>query len=163
MQILDVAWGKVTAVIVRNYFPKASISKEKQTQALLDAHDSFKDLQDQLGKLVVHAPKFLPEGTTANDTVSVDNSVNSTGLILTNDKILFDVLDKKNVVTEEDTAVDASNEIAYPRSGDARQTCFYCETMLFRDNGECIRKPNTWSYWKRIISQPKINWYTKLF
>ena len=163
MQILDVAWGKVTAVIVRNYFPKASISKEKQTQALLDAHDSFKDLQDQLGKLAVHAPKFLPEGTTANDTVSVDNSVNSTGLILTNDKILFDVLDKKNVVTEEDTAVDASNEIAYPRSGDARQTCFYCETMLFRDNGECIRKPNTWSYWKRIISQPKINWYTKLF
>lgn len=147
MQILDVAWGKVTAVIVRNYFPKASISKEKQTQALLDAHDSFKDLQDQLGKLVVHAPKFLPpEGTTANDTVSVDDSVNSTGLILTNDKILFDVLDKKNVVTEEDTAVDASNEIAYPRSGDARQTCFYCETMLFRDNGECIRKPNTWSY-----------------
>ena len=38
--------------------------------------------------------------------------VNSTGLILTNDKILFDVLDKKNVVTEENTAVDASNEIA---------------------------------------------------
>lgn len=111
MQILDVAWGQVTAVIVRNYFPKASISK-KQTQALLDAHNSFKDLQDQLGKLVVHAPKFLPEGTTANDTVSVDDSVNSTGLILTNDKILFDVLDKKNVVTEENTAVDASNEIA---------------------------------------------------
>lgn len=72
--------------------------------------------------------------------------VNSTGLILTNDKILFDVLDKKNVVTEENTAVDASNEIAQPRSSYARQTCFYCETMLFRDNGECIREPNKWSY-----------------
>ena len=110
MQILDVAWGKVTTETVRNCFPKAGISKEKKAEALLYADDSFKDLEVQLGKLVAHAPKFFPEETTANDTTSVDDSVNSTELIMVDAKILIDLLDEENVVTEEDADVDASNE-----------------------------------------------------
>ena len=45
MQILDVAWGKVTTKTVVNCFEKAVISKEKQSEAFLDADDLFKDLQ----------------------------------------------------------------------------------------------------------------------
>ena len=56
MQMPDVAWGKVTTKTVVNCFEKAGISKEKQSQALLDAYDPFKDLQKQLDKLAVYNP-----------------------------------------------------------------------------------------------------------
>ena len=55
-QMLDVAWGKVAIKIVVNCFEKAGISKEKQSEALLDAYDPFKDLQKQLDKLAVYNP-----------------------------------------------------------------------------------------------------------
>ena len=69
MQMLDVAWGKITSKTVVNCFEKAGISKEKQSEALLDADNPFKDLQEQFDKLSVHNPKLFPEGTTANDIV----------------------------------------------------------------------------------------------
>ena len=47
MQMLDVAWGKVTAKAVVNSFEKAGISKEMQSEVLLDADDRFKDLQEK--------------------------------------------------------------------------------------------------------------------
>ena len=75
MQMLDVSWEKFKAKIVVKYFEKAEISKEKQSKDLLDAYDPFKDLQEQLDKLAVYNPKFFPEGTTANDIVSVDKSL----------------------------------------------------------------------------------------
>ena len=69
--ILDVmqmlAWGKFTTKTVGNCFEKAGISKEKRSEALLDDDDPFKDLQQQLDKLVVYNPEFFPEGTSAND------------------------------------------------------------------------------------------------
>ena len=68
-QMLDVAWGKVAIKIVVNCFEKAGISKEKQSEALLDADNPFKDLQEQFDKLSVYNPKLFPEGTTANDIV----------------------------------------------------------------------------------------------
>ena len=67
MQMIDVTWEMVTTKAVVNCFEKAVISKEKQSEALLDAENPFKDLQEQLNKLVVYNPKFFPEGTTAND------------------------------------------------------------------------------------------------
>ena len=51
--MFDVAWGKVTKV---NCFEKAGISKEKQSEALLDGDDPFKDLQEQLDKLPYITP-----------------------------------------------------------------------------------------------------------
>ena len=78
MQMLDLAWGKVTTKTAVNCFEKTGISKEKQSEALLDADDPFKDLQEQLGKLAVYNLEFFPEGTTANDIVSVDDSHTST-------------------------------------------------------------------------------------
>ena len=67
MQMLDLAWGKVTTKTVVNCFEKAGISKEKQSEALLDADDPFIDLQEQLDKPAVSNPEFFPEGTTANE------------------------------------------------------------------------------------------------
>ena len=67
MRMLDVAWGKVTKETVVNCFAKASISKDKQAESLSEADDPFKDLQEQMDKLAVHAPEFVPEGTTAAD------------------------------------------------------------------------------------------------
>ena len=95
MQILEVAWGKVTTKTIVNYFEKAGISKEKQSEALLDADNPFKDLQEKLDKLAVYNPKFFPEGTTANDIVSVNDSLTSTEPIMTDNAILCDVLDEE--------------------------------------------------------------------
>ena len=55
-QMLDLDWGKVTTQTVVNCFEIAGISKEKQSEALLDADDPFKDLQEQLDKLAVYNP-----------------------------------------------------------------------------------------------------------
>ena len=45
MQMLDIAWGKVTTKTVVKCFEKGGISKEKQCGTLLDTDDPFKDLQ----------------------------------------------------------------------------------------------------------------------
>ena len=39
-------------------------------------NDPFKDLQEQLDTLAVHAPDFFPEGTTVSDVVSADDHHN---------------------------------------------------------------------------------------
>ena len=113
MQILDVALGKVTTKTVVNCFEKAGISKEKQSEALLDAEDPFKDLQEQLNKFAVYSPKFFPEGTTAKDIVSVDDSFTSTEPLMTYDAILWNVLDGEGSKTEDETD-DISNKPIYP-------------------------------------------------
>ena len=140
MQMLDLAWGKVTTKTVVNCFEKAGISKEKQSEALLDADDPFKDLQEQLDKLVVYNPEFFPEGTTANDIVSVDDSLTIAEPLMTDDTILCDVLDEEGSETEDDTD-GVSNEQICPQSSDVRQALDVLrECMLFGDNGEFVHK-----------------------
>ena len=117
MQMLDVAWGWVTTKTVANCFEKAGISKEKQSEALLDAGNPFKDLREQLDKLAVCNPKFNPEGTTANDIVYVDDSLTSTESLMTDDAILCDVLNEEGSETIDDTD-DVSNQRIYPQSSD---------------------------------------------
>ena len=140
MQMLDLAWGKVTTKTVVNCFEKAGISKEKQSEALLDADDPFKDLQEQLDKLVVYNPEFFPEGTTANDIVSADDSLTIAEPLMTDDTILCDVLDEEGSETEDDTD-GVSNEQICPQSSDVRQALDVLrECMLFGDNGEFVHK-----------------------
>ena len=140
MQMLDLAWGKVTTKTVVNCFEKAGISKEKQSEALLDADDPFKDLQEQSEKLAVYNPEFFPEGTTANAIVSVDDSPTSTEPLMTDDAILCDVLVEESSETEDDTD-GISNEPICPQSSDVRQALDVLrEYMLFSDNGEFIHK-----------------------
>ena len=140
MQMFDLAWGKVTTKTVVNCFEKAGISKEKQSEALLDADDPFKDLQEQLDKLVVYNPEFFPEGTTANDIVSVDDSLTIAEPLMTDDTILCDVLDEEGSETEDDTD-GVSNEQICPQSSDVRQALDVLrECMLFGDNGEFVHK-----------------------
>ena len=62
-----------------------------------------------MDKLTVYNSKFFPEGTTANDIVSVDDSLTSTEPLMTDDGILCDVLDEEDSETEDDTD-DVSNE-----------------------------------------------------
>ena len=109
MQMLDIAWGKVTTETVVNGFEKVGISKERPSEALLNADDPFKDLQEQYDKLAVYNPKFFPEGTTANDIISMDNSITSTEPLMSDDAILCDVLDEEGSANEDDTD-DVSNE-----------------------------------------------------
>ena len=138
MQMLDLAWGKVTTKTVVNYIEKAGISKGKQSEALLDADNPFKHLQEQLDKLAVYNPEFFPEGTTANDIVSVDDSLISTEPLMTDDATLCNVLDKEGSETEDD---GVSNEPICPQSSDVRQALYVLrEYMLFSDNGEFIHK-----------------------
>ena len=140
MQMFDVIKGKVTTKTVFNCFEKVRTSKEKQSEALLDADDPFKDLQEHLDKLAVYNPKFFPEGTTTNDIISVDDSLTSTEPLMTDDAIICDVLDEKGSETEDDTD-DVSNEPICPQSSAVRQALdVFQEYMLFSDNGEFIHK-----------------------
>ena len=140
MQMLDLAWEKVTTKTVVNCFEKAGISKEKQSEALLDADDPFKNLQEQLDKLAVYNPEFLPEGTTTNDVVSVDDSLTSTEPLMTDDVVLCDVLDEEGSETDDDTDGVFNGPIC-PQSSDVRQALdVLSEYMLLSDNGEFIHK-----------------------
>ena len=138
MQMLDVAWGKVTTKTVVNCFEKTGISKEKQSEALLDAGDPVKGLQEQLDKLAVYKPKFFLEGTTANDIVSVDDSFTSSEPLMIDDAILYNIYDEEGSETKDDTD-GVSNEPICPQSGDVRQSLDVLrEYMLFSDNGEFV-------------------------
>ena len=100
----------------------------------------FKDLQEQLDEITVCNTKFIPEGTTTNDIVSLDDSPTSTVPLMTDDAILCDVLDEEGSETEDDTD-DFSNEPICPQSSDMRQALdVLLEYMLFSDNGEFIHK-----------------------
>ena len=140
MQMLDVAWGKFTTKTVINCFEKAGMSSEKQSEALLDADDPLINLQEELDKLTVYNPKFFPEGTTANDIVSVDDSLTSTEPLMTDDEILCNVLAEEDSETEDDTD-DVCKEPTCPQSSDVRQALDVLrQYMLFSDNGEFIHK-----------------------
>ena len=100
----------------------------------------FKDLQEQLDEITVCNTKFIPEGTTTNDIVSLDDSPTSTVPLMTDDAILCDVLDEEGSETEDDTD-DVSNEPICPQSSAVRQALdVFQEYMLFSDNGEFIHK-----------------------
>ena len=112
MQMLDLAWGKVTTKTVVNCFEKAGVSKEKQSEALLDAGDPFENLLEQLDKLAVYNSEFFPEETTANDIFSADDPLTSTEPLMTDDAILCDVLDEEGSETDDTDGV--SNEPICP-------------------------------------------------
>ena len=114
--------------------------KRKQSEAWLDADDAFKCLQEQLNKLFVYNPKLFPEGTTANDIVSGDNTLTSTEPLMTDDTILCDIVDQEGSKTEDDTD-DLSNEPICPQSSDVCQALDVLrEYMLCSDNGVCIHR-----------------------
>ena len=117
---------------------KTGISKEKQSEPLLDIDDPFKDIQEQLDKLPVYNPEFFPEGTTTNEIVSVDDSLTSTEPLMTDDAILCDVLDEEGSETKDDTD-GVSNEPICPQSSDVHQVLDVLrEYTLFSNNGEFI-------------------------
>ena len=141
MRMLGVAWGKVTKETVVNCFAKAGISKEKQLESLSEADDPFKDLQEQLDKLAVHAPEFFPEGTTAADVVSADDSIINTEPVMTDDEILFDMLDQDDHATEEGDDDTSYIQPSCPKSDEIRRALEVLrEYMLFSENGECIHQ-----------------------
>ena len=93
-----------------------------------------------MDKLAVYNPKFFSKGTTANDIISVDDSLTSTEPLMTDEVILCNVLDEECSETEDDTD-DVSNEPICLQSGDVRQALDVLqEYMLFSDNGEFIHK-----------------------
>ena len=86
--------------------------------------------------------QFLPEGTTTNDIANdiVDDSLTSTDPLMTDNRILCDVLDEEGSETEDDTD-DVSNEPICPQSSDVHQALdVFREYMLLSDNGEFIHK-----------------------
>ena len=141
MRMLDVAWEKVTKETVVNCFAKAGISKEKQVESLSEADDPFKDLQEQLDKLAVHAPEFFPKGTTAVDVVFAEDSVINTEPVMTDDEILFDMLDQDNHATEEGDDDTSYIQPSCPKSDEIRRALEVLrEYLLFSENGECMHQ-----------------------
>ena len=92
-----------------------------------------------MDKLAVHAPEFFPEGTTAADVVSADDSVINTEPVMTNDEILFDMLDQDDHATEEGDDDTSYVQPSCPKSDEIRRALEVLrEYMLFSENGECI-------------------------
>ena len=141
MQMIDVAWGKVTTKTVINCFEKSRISKEKQSEALLDADDPFKIFRNNWISLPYITPSSSQKEPPSNDIVAVVDSLTSTEPLMTDDEILYDVLDEEGSETEEDDTDDVSNEPICTQSSDVRQALdILQEYMLFSDNGEFIHK-----------------------
>ena len=93
-----------------------------------------------MDKLAVYNQKFFPEGTTANNTVSMDDPLTSTEPLMTDNAILCDVLDKEGSETDDDRD-DVSTEAICPQPSDVPQALDVLrEYMLFSDNGQFIHK-----------------------
>ena len=113
-----------------------------------EADDPFKDLQEQLDKLAVHAPEFFTEGITAADVVYADDSVINMEPVMTNDEILFDMLDQDDHATEEGDDDTSYIQPSCPKSDEIRRALEVLrEYMLFSGNGEwihqCVNQINT--------------------
>ena len=93
-----------------------------------------------MDKLDVYNPELFPEGNTANDIVSVDDSLTSTEPLMTDDAILCDVLDEEGSKTEDDTDGVSNEPICSQFSGVRQALDVLREYMLFNDNGEFIHK-----------------------
>ena len=96
------------------------LQKKSKSEALLEAEDPFKDLQEQLGKFAVYNSKFFQEGTTADNIFSVDDFLTSTESLMTDDPILCNALNEERSETRDDTD-DVCNEPICPQSSDVRQ------------------------------------------
>ena len=90
IKILDLAWQKVKTSTIVNCFAKAGISKDLQKSAQSNGDDPFRDLQNQIEKLV----EFYPPGTTAEDAVSADESVVCTIPLLTDEELIEEMNDE---------------------------------------------------------------------
>ena len=86
MQMIDVAWGKVTTKTVINCFEKSGISKEKQSEALLDADDPFKIFRNNWISLPYITPSSSQKEPPSNDIVAVVDSLTSTEPLMTDDE-----------------------------------------------------------------------------
>lgn len=121
--MLDVAQRKGKAESIGNYFAESVISKKKQDDALLDADDRFKDLQDQLDKLASHTSELFLGVTTVKGVLSMKDFVNTTEPIMNDEKIMSEVLNEENIGSEEDGDydVDIFIEQTEPKLDFARQ------------------------------------------
>ena len=121
--MLDVAQRKSKAETIGNCFAESVISKKKQDDALLDADDRFKDLQDQLDKLASHTSELFLGVTTVKGVLSMKDFVNTTEPIMNDEKIMSEVLNEENIGSEEDGDydVDIFIEQTEPKLGFARQ------------------------------------------
>ena len=120
---------------------KLVFQKKSKVESLSEADDPLKDLQEQLDKLAVHAPEFFLEGTTAAVVVSADDSVINMEPVMTDDEILFDMLDQDDHATEEGDDDTSYIQPSCPKSDEIRRALEVLrEYMLFSENGECIHQ-----------------------
>ena len=121
--MLDVAQRKAKAESIGNYFAESVISKKKQDDALLDADDRFKDLQDQLDKLASHTSELFLGVTTVKGVLSMKDFVSTTQPIMNDEEIMSEVLNEENIESEEDgdCDVDIFIEQTDPKLGFTRQ------------------------------------------
>ena len=121
--MLDVAQRKPKAETIGNCFAESEISKKKQDDALLDADDRFKDLQDQSDKLASHTSELFLGVTTVKGVLSMKDFVSTTEPIMNDEEIMSEVLNEENIESEEDgdCDVDIFIEQTDPKLGFTRQ------------------------------------------
>ena len=95
LQLLIASWNNVTKTTIVNCFRKAKISAKDQVNAAEDSDDHFKELENDLTKLLKIDPMLVPQDLTAQEIVDVNINVISTHNPETDEEILESVQSDK--------------------------------------------------------------------
>ena len=124
VKMLDLAWEKVKAITIVNCFKKAGIPEEQQDTALIENDDLFKDLQELEARLAVCAPKVFPDGSAAEDVLSVDENFFNAEPLTTDEEIIESITAAESSAKagndDDDDDNDALEEPVCPKATDVR-------------------------------------------
>ena len=111
LQILVASWNDVTEATIVNYFKKAKISEQTQTDALEDSDDPFTALEEELSELRKADPMLIPVEITAAELVGTDSDLITTEAPTTDKEITGSVNLEEDGINDEDNDNDGGEEI----------------------------------------------------
>ena len=140
MSMLTSAWDMVTKATVINCFKKAGIPSYATEHALENRDDSLRDLDYDLEKLRSINPTLVPEDITGEKYVAVDENVQASAPILTDDEILSEFVPEVEQERKEDACEPHNAVLEKPSINEVRNALdTISQHSMFSRNGMEIR------------------------
>ena len=140
MSMLTSAWDMVTKATVINCFKKAGIPSYATEHALENKDDSLRDLDYDLEKLRSINPTLVPEDITGEKYVAVDENVQASAPILTDDEILSEFVPEVEQELKEDACEPHNAVLEKPSINEVRNALdTISQHSMFSRNGVEIR------------------------